>query len=94
MDAGKEWWELVCWSIAKSPRANDLPRRNKAIVGSLGDLTTRIAKIAKTGVRILPNPTAVIGPNSSMTNLGIIPVLLVYSITYLTDFLQSRRFVS
>jgi len=46
----------MCWSIADWPRVNNLPRRRKAIFGSLGDLTTRIAKMAKTGVRILPNP--------------------------------------
>jgi hypothetical protein len=35
--------------------------RGTAILGSLGDLTTRIAKIAKTDVRISTNFTAAIG---------------------------------
>jgi len=44
-----------------------LPRERKAIFGYLGDLTTRIAKMTKPGVRILPNPTAVIGRTYKLT---------------------------
>lgn len=58
----------MCWGRLL---VSNLPHKSKAIFGSLGDLTTRIAKVPKTGVRILPNSTAAISLTQYV--LGIIP---------------------
>jgi hypothetical protein len=73
VDGGNECSESMCdRGNSRALTVAARKHKSKAIFGSLGDLTSRIAKVPKTGVRILPNSTAAIRLTQYV--LGIIPV--------------------